>query len=292
MKGPDRSGFSLMKSTLGLITAGVLGLFLTTTVAEACNVTVPCAVEEGDYLIALPDDADGPIPAVIFIHGYGSSAQGVMRNTGLTSAFLDRGYAVVAPNGMQRQNGNGRSWSFHPDRPQRRDEAAFLLRVRDDVIARHSIRADRILLSGFSIGGSVTSYVACQVPDSFAAYAPVGGSFWRPHPTECAGPVRLFHTHGWKDVVVPLEGRAVNNLPVDDPDAFVQGDVFHAMDIWRQTNGCLNQKPDSFAMNDVYWIRKWESCRAGTALEFALHPGGHSIPSGWAEMAMDWFEAL
>ncbi len=281
-----------MKSSLSLIAAVLLGTSLTTSTAEACDTTTPCPVDGGDYLIALPDGVNGPVPAVIFIHGYGSSAAGVLRNSGLTSAFLDRGYAVIALNGLQRQEGNGRSWSFHPERAQRRDEGRFILKVRDDAIARHNIRADSILLSGFSIGGSMTSYVACQAPDGFAAYAPVGGSFWRPHPSECAGPVRLFHTHGWKDVVVPLEGRAVGGGMADDPNAFVQGDVFHAMEIWRQTNGCVHMKADSFATKGDYWQRKWERCSPGSALEFALHPGDHSIPKGWAEMAIDWFERL
>ncbi|WP_371224859.1 alpha/beta hydrolase family esterase [Roseovarius sp. 2305UL8-3] len=281
-----------MKSIFSLIVGAFFGAVFGASAATACDATTPCPVDGGDYLIAVPEGADGPLPAVMFIHGYGSSAAGVLRNSALTSVFLDRGYAVIAPNGLQRQNGNGRSWSFHPERPQRRDEIAFLLSVRDAAIASHNIRADRFLLSGFSIGGSMASYLACQTPSGFAAYAPVGGSFWRPHPAECEGPVRLFHTHGWKDEVVPLEGRAVGGGMANDPDAFVQGDVFHAMDIWRQANGCVHMKADSFAGTNGYWLRKWERCTPGSALEFALHPGGHSIPEGWVEMTIDWFEAL
>ena len=45
--------------------------------------------------------------------------------------------------------------------------------VRDDAIARHGIDPDRIILSGFSVGGSMTAYLACAAPEAFAAYAPV-----------------------------------------------------------------------------------------------------------------------
>ena len=48
--------------------------------------------------------------------------------------------------------------------------------------------------------------VKLRVPGA-AAYAPVAGSFWRPHPDmeACAGPVDLLHTHGWRDKTVPLD---------------------------------------------------------------------------------------
>ena len=37
--------------------------------------------------------------------------------------------------------------------------------------------------------------VACHDPDSYAAYGPIAGGFWRNKPTGCAGPVKLLLTH-------------------------------------------------------------------------------------------------
>jgi len=281
-----------MISLLKLFAVASLGAAFAASPAAACSTTTPCTVDGGEYFIALPEQAEGPVPALIFVHGYGSSGEAVFRNSAITSTFLDRGYAVIAPNGTEMQRRNGRSWSFHPERAQRRDEIAFLQTVRDDIIARHNIDPDKILLSGFSIGGSMVSYLACQVPDSFAAYAPVGGSFWRPLPTDCAGPVRVLHTHGWRDRTVPLEGRVIGGGDYRDPGAFVQGDVFQAMEIWRQTNDCVHLRADRFVTDGAFWRRSWDRCAPGSALEFVLHPGGHSVPRGWADMAIDWFEGL
>ena len=152
--------------------------------------------------------------------------------------------------------------------------------------ARFAIDRDHILLAGFSIGGSMTSYIACEDPGAFAAYAPVAGSFWRPHPAACAGPVRLLHTHGWRDATVPLEGRSFNS------GAFAQGDVFQAMEIWRAANRCGKAMPQDFDAIGIYWLRRWTGCAEGAALEFALHEGAHGIPKGWATLALDWFEGL
>jgi len=258
--------------------------------AIACSTETRCEVKDGDYVIAKP--ATAPIGAVIFIHGFGGSGEGVLRNTGMTNAVLGRGYVLAAPSGLKMTGRNGGSWSFHPDRPQRRDEIVFINSVRDDLINTHGIDPDKILLSGFSIGGSMTSYLACAAPDSFQAYAPVGGSFWRPHPESCEGPVRLLHTHGWTDGTVPLEGRILRGTSLDDPDALAQGDVFHAMEIWREANDCINLKADRFETNGPYWRRAWDRCVPDSALELAIFPGGHIIPKGWADMALDWFEAL
>jgi polyhydroxybutyrate depolymerase len=197
--------------------------------------------------------------------------------------LLGRGYAVIAPDGQPRDNGEGRSWDFHPDRPATRDETAFLIAVADDAAERYGLDRDRMLLAGFSIGGSMTSYAACQAPEAFAAYAPVAGSFWRPHPAGCAGPVRLLHTHGTADRTVPLTGREI--MP-----GFVQGNVFEAMEIWRSANGCARSKADRTTMRGIYTVERWSDCLPGTDLQFALHDGGHNIPKGWAQMAVDWFE--
>lgn len=260
--------------------------------AVACSAQTPCEVADGEYVITLPDDDATMRPAVVFVHGFGGSGPGVFRNTGMVRAFTDRGYAVIAPTGLQRPGANGGSWSFHPQLGQRRDEIAFLTSVRDDAIARHGIDPDRIILSGFSIGGSMTAYLACAAPDSFSAYAPVGGNFWRPHPTECAGPVRMLHTHGWTDGTVPLEGRVLRGEDSRDPAALMQGDVFHALSIWRETNQCFQLRADEFVTEGPFLIRKWTRCAPDSALEFALFPGGHVIPQGWADLTLDWFEGL
>ncbi|MEL7254574.1 MAG: PHB depolymerase family esterase [Pseudomonadota bacterium] len=260
--------------------------------AAACSATTPCAVEGGEYYIALPDAPDSPPPAILYIHGYGGSPVGALQNDTMMRPFLDRGYAVIAPQGLPFPGGTVTGWSFHPDTVQRRDEVAFLQAVRDAAVATHGLDPDRVILTGFSIGGSMTSYLACDVPDAFSAYAPLGGSFWREHPEGCKGPVRLLHTHGWRDGTVPLEGRNVRGGAIDDPEGFSQGDVFHAMEIWRQANGCVYGKADAFDTVGPFWIRKWQRCTQGSALEFALFPGGHIVPDGWADMMLDWYEAL
>lgn len=246
----------------------------------------PCAVPLGAYVIALPEGAaDGPRPVLVHLHGAGGSGRGALGVTGMVAPALARGYLVIAPDGLGREDRSGGFWSFGL-RPDRRDERAFLQEVLDDAARRFGADRSRVLLSGFSIGGSMVWRLACEAPEDFAAFAPVAGGFWRPFPEDCAGPVKLLHTHGWRDGTVPLEGRPLRG------GAAYQGDVFEAMQRWRLENGCAGLKATAFDTDGPFWRRSWTDCAPGTALEFALHPGGHTVPDGWAEMALDWFEAV
>lgn len=270
----------------GLVGAIVLSFSLGAGGAKAACATDDgaCILPGGSYHLVLPQGRSTGTPAIVFLHGFGGSGDGMLRNTAMVDALLARGYAVIAPDGQPRDNRQGRSWDFHPDRPARRDEGAFVRAVADDAALRFGLDRDAMLLSGFSIGGSLTSYIACATPDAFTAYAPVAGSFWRPHPTACAGPVDLFHMHGWRDGTVPLEGRVLGS-------GAAQGDVFAAMEIWRLANGCRLQ-PDIHTREGATLIRSWSACESGARLDFALHPDGHVVPPGWADLALDWFEAL
>lgn len=271
---------------IAMCAAVMVTLFSTTAQAGCGSKNDACTIETGTYHIMLPEQVPEKAPAILWLHGAGGTGKGAMRNTGMVNAITRRGYAFIAADGMERPGKFGTGWYFHPDWPKKRDEVSFLKAIAADAAQHHNVDPDKIILAGFSIGGSMTSYTACQEPEAFAAYAPVGGSFWRPHPTDCAGPVRLFHTHGWKDKTVPLEGRPLGGGRVH------QGDVWQAMQVWRAENGCMGMRADTFEMGGDFWRRKWDQCAPGTALEFALHPGAHGIPSGWAGMAISWFEAL
>lgn len=261
-------------------------LLFSAGVAHACgDPDTPCAVEAGSYHILRPA-GEGPVPAFVHFHGYGATGAAVMAQD-FAQALVARGYAVIAPNALRRRPDGPTVWGFRPERPGPREEYAFTKAVVADAVARHGVDPERLILSGYSIGGSLVWYLACRDPSLAHAYTPYAGGFWRPHPEACAGPVKLLHTHGWRDQTVPLEGRPLGG------GAIVQGDIFEGLQVWRTVNGCTLLRPDAFSTEGRYWRRKWMACANGTALELALWPGGHNRPDGvWAAMAVDWVESL
>lgn len=268
------------------ITASVLMLSgLAGTAQAACGPDGDaCLLEDGEYHVVLPDTKTANTPLVLFLHGWGSSGEGILKNSGLVNGLRARGYALVAPTGARTVgSGSGHGWNFYPGWDGR-NEIDFLKRVREDAANRFGLDEDQAVLAGFSGGGFMVNYLACAEPEAFAAYAPVSGGFWRPHPAECAGPVRLFHTHGWQDTTVPLEGRFLGS------GRFQQGDIFAGLEIWREANQCPDEKATVFSETKDFWRRAWTGCEPGSALELALFPGGHGVPPGWADMVLDWFE--
>lgn len=247
----------------------------------------PCETPLGSYHVALPEgDADGPHPAVIYFHGAGGTGRTIV-DAPMAKALTARGFVVIAPNGLERpQSRFGPGWFFLPERPGRRDELAFTRTLIEDVVARHHVDRHKIALTGYSIGGSLVWYLACEDSDLAAAYLPYAGGFWRPHPVDCDGPVKLLHTHGWRDQTVPLEGRPLRG------GALYQGDIFEGLQRWREENGCTNLRADAFQTEGRYWHRRYTTCTPGSALQLTLWPGGHVPPDAeWAQMAADWFQA-
>lgn len=253
-----------------------------------------CKIELGEYNIELPKRSDPSvkIPAVLYFHGAGGSGKRSLKNREMVETFLKRGYAIIAPSGLKRPNSRfGPGWSFHPDRKKRRDELAFTKAMLKDASDKFNLDRDKILMTGFSIGGSLVWYLSCQDNNVVKAYAPIAGSFWRPHPkaSDCVGPVKLLHTHGWQDGTVPLEGRPIG--PIDNP-RIVQGDVFYGLQLMRQVNGCRHLKADKYDVSGKFLKRWWTRCKPDSALQFNLFSGGHSVTKGWAKEAIDWFEGL
>jgi polyhydroxybutyrate depolymerase len=248
-----------------------------------------CAVPTGTYDIALPETPPAPgekRPAVLFFHGAGGTGATVLQQDSLFRPFLDAGYAVIGANGLMRPgNAFGTGWSFRPEGPQQRDELAFAKEVLADATERFGLDRKRVLVTGFSIGASLTWYLACKEPGLGAAYAPVAGGFWRPHPVSCAGPVDLLQTHGWRDRTVPLEGRPLRG------GELYQGDIFEGLQLWRSVNGCKGLRADAFSTDAIFWRRDWTACDSGRVLSLVLHPADHdAVPMEWGDMARVWFE--
>lgn len=272
---------------LTLLTALTFTSNVSFAATNACgDEKTPCPVDGGSYHLAVPDGASGPsgYPVLIHLHGWASSGRAVLRNKQLITTANQRGYIVIAPTGQKSPWGK-RDWSVRDgaDRP-RRDEVGFLKKVLNDVAGRIPVDSENVLLSGFSRGGSMVWDIACSAPETFKAYAPLAGGFWAPLPQRCAGPARLFHTHGWADGTVPLEGRRLGR------SRMVQGDIFAGLRIWRQTNGCSRRVADERIRDGDRWTRNWTSCSGGKDITLMLHPGGHGMPPGWVNAVLDWFE--
>ena len=150
-----------------------------------------------NYLLYLPRDYSGNSgdrwPLILFLHGAGErgndlervKTQGLPKMLELWRQFP---FIVASPQCPPRM-----SWS-----------TPLLSALMSEVESRYLVDADRIYVTGMSMGGYATWSLALEYPDRFAAIAPVCGG------GDPSMACRIMHLpvwafHGARDYVVPLE---------------------------------------------------------------------------------------
>ena len=184
------------------------------------------AVGTVTYGLWVPRDYDAgePRPLVLALHPGGSPGPGYGMQflRGIVAPALQEWGAVIAS----------------PDAPGRRwdNEASErgVLALIDDMRANYAIDPARILVTGFSMGGRGTWYMASRHPDLFAAAIPMAARSDSDDALR-VGDMPVFIIHARDDEVVPFEpaerlaqemgarGQTVSFLPLEGVGHFRMG---------------------------------------------------------------------
>lgn len=148
-----------------------------------------------DYLLYLPKDYDkqNSWPMMLFLHGAGERGDDL---------------ELVKKHGPPKLIAEGKDFPFIVVSPQcpkdvwwQPSELAALL---DDISGKYKVDADRIYVTGLSMGGFGSWALAGYAPQKLAAIAPIcggGETFW----TKRFAHLPVWAFHGAKDTAVPLE---------------------------------------------------------------------------------------
>lgn len=147
------------------------------------------------YLVWTPDPALRPVdgwPLMIFLHGSGERGRDLAR---------------VKAHGPPRYAAAGRSFPFVLVAPQADDGDSWhsdaIEALRADLVGRLPIDADRVLITGMSMGGYGAWNYAVAYPEQLAAAAPVCG-VGNVERAARVVPVPVWAFHGARDTVVPI----------------------------------------------------------------------------------------
>jgi predicted peptidase len=180
-----------------------------------------------NYLLSLPEDYDKQEtwPLLLFLHGSGERGDDLelVKKHGppkLIAAGKDFPFIVVSP-----QCPKGQWW-----------EPIELVALLEDLGKKYKVDADRIYVTGLSMGGFGTWRLAAYAPDRLAAIAPIcggGEKYWAKQFAHL--PVWAFH--GAKDTGVPPERsqKMVDELKKKggNPKLTIYPDAGH--DSWTET---------------------------------------------------------
>ena len=176
----------------------ILAIIFNSSWAFACGQQTDCNIGDRTYRIFVPDsfEKNSESGALIHLHGYRGTANGVMRNKALISLVTNLNIPLIAP------KSKGPDWNF-PNSPSydgssNNNELEFFEALIDDVVNQFGISRDKLIISGFSSGGMAVWYLACYQGDRYSAYIPLSGTFWGDIPDSCKHGA-LIHYHGSKD---------------------------------------------------------------------------------------------
>ena len=166
------------------------------------------------------------------------------------------------------------------------DDQRFVTDVLDDVQHDMCISLDRVLASGFAIGGVMASTVACEQPERITVLATVSG-LWDPpkcSPSE-ATPVISFHGTG--DHFLPFDGGVgdhVGQLGLSGETSTGLASMasrpgaLASSEAWAKRDGCDAKATDHPVTKGVT-RKEWIGCTGGADVElYVIDGGSHTWP--------------
>lgn len=236
------------------------------------------------YLIHLPPgyDKNKKMPMVLAFHGGGGNAENMRQMSGFNQKADSENFIVVYPNGLGRLNNILLTWNAvgccDYAMEQKIDDVKFIGALIDKLVLEYGIDSKRIYATGFSNGALISYRLAAEMPEKFAAIAPVAGALFENSPKP-KGRVPVLIIHGLADTAVPYEGGYSQRDLVAKRQSQPFKSLGYAAEVWAKTNGCsaLPKKETKGAV-----IRESHpSCVDNNNVEvIAITDGLHAWPGG------------
>ena len=235
--------------------------------------------ERRSYLLYLPtaQPAGRAIPLVLVFHGGGVPARSMVAHTGFSRIAEREGFAVAYPEGIDRRWNDGRGYGAS------HDDVALVRSLLDTLARQVPVDSSRVYATGISNGAMFAYRLACDLPGTLAAVAPVAGAVPASLADRCAGarPTAVAAFQGTADPLLPYVGGGRR------PSG--RGEVLSAArsaELWARVNGCAGPPAAEASIDSVrdgtrVRPERWSGCRDGRdVVLYTIEGGGHTWPGG------------
>lgn len=280
---PAPAGASASAGAGGMNAAGAAApVVCPTTVMPAGETTAMLQVGgmARTFILHVPSSYTGKtaVPLVLDWHGLGSSGSAQEGLSGYKALSDQEGFIVAWPNGLEN------AWNIGPCCTTSRDvdDLGFARAIVADIEQRACIDPKRVYSDGYSMGGGMSHYLACNAADIFAAVAPSAFDLLEEDEEPCkpARPISVISFRGTSDPIVPYGGGA--SMPPNGVNVTIHFLGAEAtLKKWSELDGCMGMPMDTGNGCQTY-----SQCQQGTEVTLCTKQGGSHDPGdanqGWA----------
>jgi polyhydroxybutyrate depolymerase len=245
-----------------------------TAVAGETNQTIQVGGTSRTYILHIPTGYTGksPVPLVLDFHPLGGTGSGEKSLSGFAALSDSNGFIIAWPNGIDN------AWNIGPCCTNSRtvDDLGFAKGMVAAIEASACIDPKHVYSTGFSMGGGMSHYLACNAADIFAAVTPSSFDLLVDSEEPCSPsrPISELSFRGTADTEVPYNGGPGPSGKVD-----FLGAVGTFMK-WSMLDGCTGS-PTTSGMEQLY-----TQCSAGVEVGlYTIQGGGHApgpADTAWA----------
>mgnify|MGYP001260356441 FL=1 len=186
------------------------------------------------FVVYVPTNynTDTDYPLMINFHGFGGTASDFVETADMRSLAESENFIVVYPQGTLL--GGYPHWNSSApssDNKSSVDDIGFVEALIENISSTYSINKNRIYAAGYSNGGFMSYYLACN-STKFAAIGSVAGTMIDDSYQNCNAlvPTAMINIHGTADSVVLYEGDSYGSTAIKDVVTW-----------WKNFNSCLNE---------------------------------------------------
>ncbi len=240
------------------------------------NRTVQVGGVSRTYILHVPTSYSGTqrVPLVFDFHALGGTGSQEQSSSGYQQIADKEGFLIAFPNGIDN------AWNIGPCCTNSRDvdDLGFARAMVTAISSDGCVDSTRVYATGFSMGGGMSHYLACNAADVFAAAAPSSFDLLVPDEEPCmpSRPISVLAYRGTADTEVPYAGGPGPNGRITFLGA--QG----SFERWAEIDGCT----DSPTASDSNGCSYYEQCDAGVEVGLCVKQGGGHAPGdpnvGWS----------
>lgn len=236
--------------------------------------TVDVGGMQRTFIVHVPESYTGTtrVPLVLDFHPLGGTGSQEQSSSGYQRIADDEGFLIAFADGIDN------AWNIGPCCTTSRDvdDLGFAMAMVESIAGDGCVDPKRIYSVGFSMGGGMSHYLACNAADVFAAVAPAAFDLLVPEEMPCAPsrPISVLAFRGTNDTTVPFAGGLGPSGRIN----FLGAQA--SFERWAEINGCA--APPASEGDCTYY----SECDGGTEVGLCVaQGGGHATGdanAGWA----------